>query len=93
MEPIDLEFKQHDCDLFDSRALISFDNGYGASIVTGFGAHSDEDHPYELAVFKGGSICYDSPMTDDVIGHLTEVELQKLLKQIQDLPRSERIEG
>jgi hypothetical protein len=35
---------------------------------------------------KDAEITYDTPITDDVIGHLTETEVTDIMKQIQELP-------
>lgn len=66
---------------------VFFENGYGASIVN----HSFS-YGTELAVLKGkgGSnenwtLCYDTPITDDVIGHLTPTEIEALLIAIAAL--------
>ena len=40
---------------------------------------------YELAIIKDNAICYDTPITDDVIGYLTEDDVTKYLSQIQEL--------
>lgn len=41
--------------------------------------------PYELAVLKHGRLCYDTPITDDVIGYLTSNEVYELLDRIEQL--------
>lgn len=64
---------------------MDFPNGYGVSVVTGEFAFTDEDHPYELAIFKDGNICYDTHITNDVIGHLTEEGVTEIMKKVQDL--------
>jgi len=87
-----LEFKPHPFDSsgFLKRAIIFFDNGYGASIVTGSIAYTDEDHPYELAILKGNeynhSICYDTYLTNDVIGYCNAEKINDLLEKISKLP-------
>ncbi len=67
---------------------IRFKNGYEGDIITGAAAKCNNDYPYELAVFKDGHICYDTPITDDVIGHLTADEVGKILKKIEALPKA-----
>lgn len=39
----------------------------------------------ELAVLKHGELCYDTPITDDVIGYLTSDEVYELLDRIEQL--------
>lgn len=64
---------------------FEFDNGYGASVITGSIAYCNEVQPYELAVLKHGELCYDTPITDDVIGYLTSNEVYDLLDKIEQL--------
>ena len=64
---------------------FSFDNGYGASVITGGIAYCNEAQPYELAVLKHDELCYDTPITDDVIGYLTSDEVYDLLDRIEQL--------
>ena len=81
----DLEFKQ-DIQLGLNAARIMFDNGYGASVVVGPYTYGGEDGLYELAVLgKDGKLTYDTPITEDVEGYLTEEGVTEFLKQIQSL--------
>lgn len=64
---------------------FKFDNGYGASVITGDIAYCNEARPYELAVLCHGKLCYDTPITDDVIGYLTSNEVYELLDRIEQL--------
>lgn len=66
--------------------LISFKNGYQGNVISSKYAHTDKEHPYELAVLKNGHICYDTPITHDVIGHLTADEVGEILAKIEALP-------
>jgi len=69
------------------------DNGYGVSVVRFTsvfgGSYGAEEGLYELAVLKGvedeWQICYDTPITDDVIGHLSESDVEKLLNEVAAL--------
>lgn len=63
------------------QAVWRFDNGYGASVIS---------HRYsygiELAVLKGDDITYDTPITDDIIGHIADAqELSDYLTRIMAL--------
>lgn len=71
-----------------------FENGYGISIITKedfFGAYTSKEKPYEIAVLKGTkekwSLCYDTPITDDVIGYLTWEEVLDYQEKIKNLPK------
>lgn len=60
------------------RKFGPFENSYGASVIQGGIAYTNSDE-WELAVLRCGSLCYDTPITNDVIPHLTWVEKIKLL--------------
>jgi len=75
----DLEFNR-------VQARIYFDNGYGASVVKTPHTYGGDMGLYELAVFgKNGHITYDTPITNDVEGYLSEDDVTNLLEQIQQL--------
>lgn len=69
--------------------IYKFDNNYGASIVRHYFSYGHEKGLFELAVmdFKTGygRICYDTPITDDVIGFLTVEQCNDLLEKIEKL--------
>ena len=71
-----------------SQWVIGFKNGYKASIITGKYTRTDKYHQYELAVIKDGHVCYDTPITHDVIGHLTADEVGKILEKVEALPKA-----
>ena len=69
------------------QKIFRFDNGYGASLVR---------HAYsygtEMAVLKFNSesnldfkLVYDTPVTDDVLGHLSPSEIDEYLEDISKL--------
>lgn len=90
-----LIFKEHPNHPEGIHAKIFFLNGYGASIVKTHSSYGGEDGLWELAVMKGtegdNTVCYSSLITDDVIGHLTEHGVSRLLAHIKNLPPSESI--
>jgi hypothetical protein len=85
----DLEFTDVNMSHPMNQALVFFDNGYGASVIQGKGSYGGEQGLYEIAVLvKEGDewdITYDTPITDGVIGFLSENEVTDLLKRIEDL--------
>jgi len=80
----DLKFELHPLGT-GSIAKIKFDNGYGASVLNGERFYTNNRNEYELAVTKNGVLCYDTPITDDVIGYLSREEVTDLMKKIQEL--------
>lgn len=68
------------------QCIVQYSNGYGASIVQGPHTYGGKDGLYELAVFgKDGEITYDTPITNDVLGYLSEAEVEKTLLNIKNL--------
>ena len=71
-----------------------FGNGYGVSVVRGPGSYGYEAGLWELAVLVGDereyTLCYDTPITDDVVGHCSEERLLGLMTAVANLPRRER---
>ena len=78
-----------------TQKLYRFLNNYGASVVCHSFSYGREYGLWELAVvtFPDSTnfhrLCYDTPITSDVIGHLTETEVEKLLIEIESLPKIE----
>lgn len=68
------------------RVRLTFDNGYTASIVRGFGTYGNESGLYEMAVMHDGNLVYDTPVTDDVIGHVHSEQVPEICAQIAALP-------
>ena len=81
----DLEFKIHpQKDGVISR--ITFDNGYGASVVKHEHSYGGDNGLYELAVLDNdGQICYDTTITNDVIGYLRPMDVTDVMEKIQQL--------
>lgn len=92
----ELDFQPHTS--FPDTGIVAryfFPNGYGVSVVRfttpfGSGSYGSTKGLYELAVLKGveenWQICYDTPITEDVLGHLTELDVENLLGEVESLP-------
>jgi len=69
------------------QAKMLFNNGYGVSVINGGGAYTKGDDEYELAVYgRGGEMCFDTPITDDVLGHLSADEVSEVMVRVAALP-------
>ena len=80
----DLKFELHPIGS-GMRATADFDNGYSVSVVCGDLFYSNGMDTYELAILKDRHICYNTPITDDVIGYLSEDEVTEVMKRVQEL--------
>ena len=67
------------------QKVYKFPNGYGASVIRHKGSYGYSKGLWELAVLEGDELCYDTEITDDVIGHLNDPEVDRLLRRIQQL--------
>jgi len=68
------------------QLVYKFDNGYGASVVKHDFSYGGKNGQYEVAVLDNeGALCYDTPITSDVIGYLTMTEVDKILVNISHL--------
>ena len=82
----DLEFVPHSTGMGGVMSRIQFENGYGASVVCTPYTYGGDKGLYELAVLDSdGNPTYDTPVTNDVEGYLSEDDVTNLLEQIQQL--------
>ena len=71
--------------------LFKFENHYGASVVKHNGSYGHAGDLWELAVIKFDDksgrwdLNYDTPITADVEGWLTDEDVRKLLERIKEL--------
>jgi hypothetical protein len=71
---------------FGGKCIVfTFDNGYGASVVSHEGSYGGKDGLWELAVLLENEITYSTSITDDVRGYLTWIEVEKILDEIRKL--------
>ena len=69
-----------------------FDNHYGVSVIRGPYTHGGRQGLYELAVVymapgdQYSELVYDTPVTNDVEGHLTPDDVTRLMQQVSELP-------
>lgn len=77
-------------DIYNGPAMqhiYFFANGYGASVIQNCYSYGHEYGLYELAVLKDGRLCYDTPITSNVIGYLTADKVAEYLQRIEELPK------
>ena len=68
------------------KARMHFDNGYGVSVVSHSYSYGGRDGLYEVAVLDSDdNLTYETPVTNDVIGYLTEEDVSDVMKQVQEL--------
>jgi hypothetical protein len=71
------------------RAEHFFPNGYGVSVVRFPGSYGYEQGLYEVAVLKGTAdnfeLCYDTSVTDDVMGHRDETDVEIIIEEVAAL--------
>ena len=72
-----------------TQIIIFFPNDYGASIIKNPYSYGNDEELFEIAVIKGNrdnwKICYDTPITNDVLGYLNSEDINKYLEQIEKL--------
>tara|TARA_B110001454_G_C12409131_1_gene304336 strand:- start:94 stop:387 length:294 start_codon:yes stop_codon:yes gene_type:complete len=67
------------------QKVYKFPNGYGASVIRHDGSYGGQRGLWEIAVTLHGILCYDTSITNDVIGHLNTEEVNKELQAIKEL--------
>jgi hypothetical protein len=88
MKFTDLQFKPHR--ITDGvQAVHFFENSYGISVVKFPGSYGYEQDLYEVEVLKGTpddyELCYNTPVTDDVLGHRDEQDIENIMEEVQAL--------
>jgi hypothetical protein len=86
----DLKFESHPYFKDDGiQAVHFFSNGYGVSVVRFPGSYGFQDDLYEVAILQGTpdkyELCYDTFITEDVLGHQDETDINNILKEVQTL--------
>ena len=72
--------------LYDGvQAIIEFGK-YEVSVVSHSYSYGGKKGLWEMAVLDSeGSLCYDTEITDDVLGHLNDPEVDRYLRMISQL--------
>lgn len=88
----DLEYDIYHNVLNGIQYVFRFRNDYGASVIKSEHSYGHEKDLWELAVIKfygpgerQWDLNYETIITDDVIGNLTNEEIRNLLQRIKEL--------
>lgn len=86
VEPTSIGFKE----MGGINYKFVFENGYGASVIRHYGTYGWEEGLFELAVLReetknNYNLCYTTPITDDVLGWLTDEQVCENLEKIKKL--------
>lgn len=86
-----------DRDPFNWQWRFKFDNGFGASVIKHFGSYGFENDLFEIGILEWDGedhhLTYDTPISNDVIGYLTNEEVMNYLYQIKGLRRRNKNEN
>lgn len=86
----DLQWEPHHAGMGGIQARAFFANGYGASVIQFPYSYGGDKGLYELAVLVGNAsdwaLTYETPITNEVMGHLSAQEVSDLLDRISTLP-------
>jgi hypothetical protein len=88
----DIKFKPHSMGV-GLQGTIFFPGGYGISCVrfkSPFGdrymSYTSNEDEWEVAILKGNEtdweICYDTPLTNDVLGYQTKEDIEEIMKYL-----------
>jgi hypothetical protein len=89
----DIDFQPHSVGDGISGKIF-FDNGYGVSVVRfkindRYSSYTNNENEWELAILFGNEkeweLTYNTPITNDVIGWLSEDKVTDIMKKVQEL--------
>ena len=83
----DLEFRPHRNSVMSGvQSIMMFDNGYGVSVIKTPFSYGGDRGKYDLAVLDSGeNITYNTPVTEDVLGYLSEKDVTRYMIEVQKL--------
>lgn len=67
------------------RYRVNYPNGYGVSIIKNMISYGGDYDLWEIAVLKDNKLCYDTHITSDVIGFLSDDKVADYCQQIRCL--------
>lgn len=81
--------RSHPSGMGGVQKVYRFPNEYGASVIRTSFSYGADEGLWEVAVVKWNGddfkLTYETPITGDVLGRLTDEEVQETLKQIMEL--------
>lgn len=86
------QIRTHPSDKNGIQIRYEFPNGYGASVIRTCFSYGGLIGLFELAVMSDGELNYNTPITSDVIGYLSDEQVNDLLSDIENLPARTKIE-
>jgi len=70
------------------QSLLSFGEHHQLSVISGEGAYGSKNAPYEIAVFVNGEFAnLPGIIEDDIKGHLTEDEVDTIIKKLHTITK------
>ena len=83
----DLEFRENNNHINSGIfSNMMFENGYGVSVIRTRMSYGNKEGLFELAVLDStGDITYETPITKDVLGWLSEEDVSRVMKEVQSL--------
>ena len=86
--------RAHPAGMGGTQRVYKFPNNYGASVVQFNGSYGFEDGLWELGVVQFDDegdyhLTYDTHITSDVLGYLTDDQVHETLLAIQALPEGD----
>ena len=80
--PSEVEF----LDIGGVQHIYNFENSrYSASVIQSTFSYGGKQGDWELAMRHDGELCYSTPVTGDVLGWLTQEQVQEKLRFIEFL--------
>lgn len=80
----DLVFEPHPLGIEGhTQAKMTFDNGYGVSVICGTMFYSNGVDTYEVAVLKDEHVCSTTRITNDVLPRLSKEEVSEIMARVQ----------
>jgi hypothetical protein len=67
------------------RIALKFENNYGVSFICHYGSYGNEIAVLKFDKNGNSHLCYDTEITDDVLGHLEYEEVFETIERIKNL--------